>query len=282
MLAFFLFQYVSHGSVPLRPSEGPPQNTGLTPASQSLPTPALSSAPAGNTALHLLSPSSAILKTPRLIPAAKTFRPSDGFPLLQFQPKHEFKPLSFHTGRALQVPFRPPPQPREAWGLSDSFQPPLLQKATHTTSVSRLNLSQYNTEAIKKAVEQKKWAETIITETPKPVNVDRCVGHESMTPQQGSTVFIKPEKLLDVKPGSLEISPQNSFGLPLLHLQLKPPYVFSSASRASVTIPSLPMRAVVEERKYPRLSLLHSCLFPENTVMILAEQCKSSPAFFIP
>ncbi|XP_077619603.1 ciliogenesis and planar polarity effector 1 [Crocuta crocuta] len=258
-------QNVSHGSVPLCPSEGPPQNTGLTPASQSLPTPALSSAPAGNTALHLLSPSSAILKTPRLIPASKTFRPSDGFPLLQFQPKHEFKPLSFHTGRALQVPFRPPPQPREAWGLSDSFQPPLLQKAMHTTSVSHLNLSQYNTEAIKKAVEQKKWAETRITETPKPVNVDRCVGHESMTPQQGSTVFIKPEKLLDVKPGFLEISPQNSFGLPLLHLQLKPPYVFSSASRASVTIPSIPMRTVAEERKYPRLSLLHSCLFPENT-----------------
>uniref|UniRef100_A0A673TC45 Ciliogenesis and planar polarity effector 1 n=1 Tax=Suricata suricatta TaxID=37032 RepID=A0A673TC45_SURSU len=257
-------QNVSRGSIPLCPSEGPSQNTGLTPASQSLPTPALSAAPAGNSALRLLSPSSAILKMPSLIPAAKTFRPGDGFPLLQLQPKHEFKAHSFHTGRALQVPFRPPPQPREAWGLSDSFQPPLLQRAMHTTSVSHLNLSQYNTEAIKTAVEQKKWAETVITETPEPVNVDQCVGHESLTPQQGSSVFIKPEKLLDVKPRSLEILPQNSFGLPLLHLQVTPSYIFSSASRASVTIPTIPMRTVAEERKYPRLSLLHSCLFPEN------------------
>ncbi|XP_049504105.1 ciliogenesis and planar polarity effector 1 isoform X4 [Panthera uncia] len=258
-------QNIPHGSIPLCESEGPPQNTGLTPASQSLPTPALSSAPAGSTALYLLSPSSAILKTPRLIPAAKTFRPGDGFPLLQFQPKHEFKPLSFHTGRAPQVPFRPPPQPREAWGLSDSFQPPLLQKAMHMTSVPHLNLSQYNTEATKKAMEQKKWAESVITEIPKRVNVDQCVGHENLTSQQDSSVFIKPEKLLDVKPGSLEIWPQNSFGLPLLHLQLKPPYIFSSASTASVAIPSIPMRTVAEERKYPRLSLLHSCLSPENT-----------------
>ncbi|GAB5567317.1 ciliogenesis and planar polarity effector 1 isoform X1 [Prionailurus iriomotensis] len=258
-------QNIPHGSIPLCESEGPPQNTGLTPASQSLPTPALSSAPAGSTALYLLSPSSAILKTPRLIPAAKTFRPGDGFPLLQFQPKHEFKPLCFHTGRAPQVPFRPPPQPREAWGLSDSFQPPLLRKAMHMTSVPHLNLSQYNTEATKKAMEQKKWAESVITEIPKRVNVDQCVGHENLTSQQDSSVFIKPEKLLDVKPGSLEIWPQNSFGLPLLHLQLKPPYIFSSASTASVTIPSIPMRTVAEERKYPRLSLLHSCLSPENT-----------------
>lgn len=152
----------------------------------------------------------------------------------------------------------------------------------HMTSVPHLNLSQYNTEATKKAMEQKKWAESVITEIPKRVNVDQCVGHENLTSQQDSSVFIKPEKLLDVKPGSLEIWPQNSFGLPLLHLQLKPPYIFSSASTASVAIPSIPMRTVAEERKYPRLSLLHSCLSPENTVMIVAELCKSSPAFFIP
>ncbi|XP_032271042.1 ciliogenesis and planar polarity effector 1 isoform X1 [Phoca vitulina] len=258
-------QNVPHGSVPLCQLEGLPPNTGLTPASPSFPTAALSPAPAGNTPLHLLSPSSAIPKTPGLIPAAKTFRPGDGFPLLQFQAKHEFKSLSFHTGGVPQVPFRLLPQPREAWGLSDSFQPPLPQRTVHTTSVSHLSLSHYNTEAIKKVVEQKKWPETVITEITKHVNLDQYVGQENLTPQQDSSVFIKPGKILDVKPGPLEISPQNSFGLPLLHLQLKPPYIFSSASRASVTIPSIPTRTVTKERKYPRLSLLHSCLYPENT-----------------
>uniref|UniRef100_A0A8C9BE99 Ciliosis and planar polarity effector complex subunit 1 n=1 Tax=Phocoena sinus TaxID=42100 RepID=A0A8C9BE99_PHOSS len=257
-------QNVPHRSVPFCQLEGQTQNRGLTPASQSLPTTSLSPAPAGNTHLHLLSTSSAILKTPELIPTAKTFRPGDGFPLLQFQPKPEFKPLSFHTERVSQVPFSPLPQPRVAWGLSDFFQPPLPKRAMDTTSMSHLNLSQYNTEAIKKAVEQKKWAETIITEIPKHVNLDQYVGQENLTPQQDSATFIKPEKLFDVKPGPFEIPPQNSFGLPLLHLQLKPPSVFSSASRASVTVPSIPIRTVAEESKYPRLSLLHSCLSQEN------------------
>ncbi|XP_057564100.1 ciliogenesis and planar polarity effector 1 isoform X3 [Hippopotamus amphibius kiboko] len=257
-------QNVPHGSVPFCQLEGQPQNRGLTTASQSLTTTSLSPAPAGNTHLHLLSTSSAIPKTPRLISTAKTFRPGDGFPLLQFQPKPEFKPLSFHAGRVPQVPFSPPPQPREAWGLSDIFQPPLTKRAMDTTSMSHLNLNQYNTEAIKKPVEEKKWAETIITEIPKHVNLDQYVGQENLTSQQDSATFVKQEKLFDVKPGPFEISPQNSFGLPLLHLQLKPPYVFASASRASVAVPSIPIRSVIEERKYSRLSLLHSCLSQEN------------------
>ncbi|XP_014637081.1 PREDICTED: uncharacterized protein C5orf42 homolog [Ceratotherium simum simum] len=258
-------QNVPHGSISLCHLEGQPQNRGLTQTSQSLPATSLSPATTGNTHLHLLSTSSVVPKTPRLIPTAKTLRPGDGFPLLQFQPKHEFKPLSFHTGRVPQVPFRPLPQPREAWGLSDSFQLPLPQRAVHTASVSHLNLSQYNTEATEKAAEQKKWAEAVITEIPKHVNLDQYVGQENLTPQKDSSAFIKPEKLFDVKPRPFVISPQNSFGLPLLHLQLKPPYIYSSVSRASVTVPSIPIRTVAEERKYPRLSLLHSCLPPENT-----------------
>uniref|UniRef100_A0A8C6EJF8 Ciliosis and planar polarity effector complex subunit 1 n=1 Tax=Microcebus murinus TaxID=30608 RepID=A0A8C6EJF8_MICMU len=134
----------------------------------------------------------------------------------------------------------------------------------HTTSISHLNLSQCNTEVIKKAVEQKKWEESIITEIPKHVNLDQYVGQENWKTQQDSSIFVKPEKIFDIKPGPLEVSPQSSFGLPLLHLQLKPPYIFSSTSRASVTVPSVPIRTVAEERRYPRLSLLHSCLSPEN------------------
>ncbi|XP_053448023.1 ciliogenesis and planar polarity effector 1 isoform X2 [Nycticebus coucang] len=257
-------QNVPHECMPLCQLDGQPKKRGLPPTSQNSPFPSFSPAVAGNTHLHLLSTPSVVQKTPRLIPAAKTFSPSDGFPLLQFQPNHEFKPLSLHTGRVPQIPFRPLPKPREAWGLSDSCQPALPQKEIHTTSISHLNLSQYNIEVIKKTVEQKKWAESEITEIPKHVNLDQYVGQENMTPQKDSSTFIKPEKIFDSKPGPLEISPHNSFGLPLLHLQLKPPHILSSASRVSVTAPSIPVRTAAEERKYPKLSLLHSCLSPEN------------------
>lgn len=229
-----------------------------------------------------MSTSSAIPKTPRLIPAVKTFRPGDGFPLLQFQPKSEFKPLFFHTGRVPQVPFRPLPHPREAWG-SEFSQPPLPLREMHSTAMSHLNLSQYNTESIKKSVEQKKWAETVTTEIPKHLNLDQYVGQENLTLQQDSSIFMKPEKPLNVKLGPLGIFPQNSYGFPLLHLQLKSPYMFSSASRASVTVPSVPIRTVTEESKYPGLSLLNSCLASENTVIIFCRVIeKHIPAFFIP
>ncbi|KAG8512678.1 Ciliogenesis and planar polarity effector 1, partial [Galemys pyrenaicus] len=258
-------QDVSHGSIPLCQLDGPPQNKELTlPSFQSFPIPALSSASAHNTH-HLLSTSSAILKTPRLIPVVKAFRSGACFPLLQFEPKHDFKPFSCHTERIPQVPLRPLPQPREVWGLSDSIQPPLPQEAIHSASISHFNLNQYDTKDTAKEVEQKKWAETVILEDSKHVDLDQYVGQENLTSQQDSSIITKPEKLFDIKPGPLERAPQNSFGLPLLHLQLKPPYIFSSASKASVTFPSMVVRTRTEERKHPRLSLLHSCLSPEST-----------------
>ncbi|XP_042638331.1 ciliogenesis and planar polarity effector 1 [Orycteropus afer afer] len=248
-------QNVPHDSIPLCHIEDQPQNRGLTPASE---------APGANTHLHLLSASPASQNTPRLIPTAKTFSPGDGFTLLQIQPKDEFKLLPLSTGRVPQVPLRPLPQPREAWGLSDSFQSPLPQREGLTTSISYLNLGQYDTGAIKKAVEQKKWAESVITEIPTHLNFAHYVG-QNFTPQQDSSLLVKPEKLFEIKPGPHEIYPQNSIGLPLLHLQFKPPYMFSSASRASVAVPSVPVRMIAEQRKYSRVSLLHSCLSPENT-----------------
>ncbi|XP_058286087.1 ciliogenesis and planar polarity effector 1 [Hylobates moloch] len=257
-------QNVTHGNIPLCQLNGQPQKRGPIPSSQNLPSTSFYPAPAGNTHLYLLSTPSVVQKAPRLISRAKTFSPGDGFPLLQFKSKQEFQPLFLHTGSIPQVPFRPLPQPREAWGLSDSFQPALPRRAAQTTPASHLNVSQYNTEARKKEVEQKIWAETVITEIPKHVNLDQYVGQENLTPQQDSSVFIKPEKRFDVKPGTLEISPHHSFGLPLLYLPLKPSNMFPSTSRASITVPSTPIQPIAEERKYPRLSLLHSRLSPEN------------------
>ncbi|XP_069897149.1 ciliogenesis and planar polarity effector 1 isoform X3 [Dipodomys merriami] len=232
--------------------------------SQILTPTAFTPAPSGSVHHHFLSAPSAVQKTPRLIPPTKTLNPGCGFPLLQFPPKHEFKPLSLSAGRLPHVPIKPPAQPREAWGLSDSFQPPLPQKVIHTASISHPHSSQYKAEAIKDAAEQKKQAEIVIADIPKHGNVGQYIGPENLTSQQDCSMFMKPEKRFDVKPGSLEISPQNSFGLPLLHLQFKP-HIFSSASRAPFAVPSVPVRTVVEERKYPQLSLLHSCLSPENT-----------------
>ncbi|XP_045141192.1 ciliogenesis and planar polarity effector 1 [Echinops telfairi] len=257
-------QNISHESIPLSHLEGQPQERRLTPTSHNLPPTMLSPAPAANTHLHLLS-MSAIQKTPQLIPAAKMVTPGDGFPLLQFQPKHEFKPLPLSTGRVPPVPFRPLPQPKEAWGVSGSFQPPLSQRDIHTTAASLLNLNQYNPEAIKKAAEQKRWAETVNTEMPAHLNLDQYVGPENFAPQKSSSKFMKPERPFEITPGLHEKSPLNSSGLPLLHLQFNPPYMFVSASRASVPVPSVPAGMGARERKYSRLSLLPSYPSSENT-----------------
>ncbi|XP_006889638.1 PREDICTED: uncharacterized protein C5orf42 homolog [Elephantulus edwardii] len=251
-------------NVPLCHLEGQLQNKGLTPTSQSSPI-LLSPAPAVNTQLHLLSTTSVTQKTPKLIPVAKPFNSGNGFPLLQFQPKHGFKSFSLPPGKVPEVPCRLLPQPREAWELSSPVQSLLPQRGIHTPSVSHLNLSQYDTEAIKKTLEQKKWEEAVSREIPTHLNLDQYVASEKFIPQQDSSVCIKPEKLCGVKQGPLEIPPQNSFGLPLLHLQLKPPYMFSSALGASVPVPSVPVRTAVQERKYSGLSLLHSCLLTGNT-----------------
>ncbi|XP_074242687.1 ciliogenesis and planar polarity effector 1 isoform X7 [Saimiri boliviensis] len=253
-----------HGNIPLCQLNGLPQKRGPIPSSQNLPSSLFYPAPAENTNLYLLSTPSIVPKAPRLIPHAKTFSSGDGFPLLQFKPKQEFKPLFLHTGSIPQVPFKPLPQQREAWGLSDSFQPDLPQRVAQTIPAPHLNVSHYNAEAKKKEVEHKTWAGTVITEIPKHVNLDQYVGQEKLRPQPDSSVFIKPEKLFDVKPGPLEIPPHHSFGFPLLYLPLKPPDRFSSTSTASVTIPSTLIQPVAEERKYPSLLLLHSHLSPEN------------------
>ncbi|XP_053770370.1 ciliogenesis and planar polarity effector 1 isoform X4 [Desmodus rotundus] len=256
-------QNVPHESIP-GPLEGQPWNSGLPTASESLPTTSFPTAPAGNTHLQLLL-TSAILNTHRFLPAANTFRPDGGFPLLQFQPKHEYKPLLFPAGRALQVPCGPPPQPREAWGPSTSSQPPLLQGAAHIPAAPYPDLSQHNAGAMPKAAEQKRGAETVVTGTPKHVTLDQHIGQEHLTPQQDSSIFLKPKKVFDVKPGPLETSAQNSCGFPLLHLQLTPPCAFPSVSRTPVTVPSVPLRAAAEGSKHLGLPLLPSRLPQEGT-----------------
>ncbi|KAM5329284.1 ciliogenesis and planar polarity effector 1 isoform 2-T2 [Glossophaga mutica] len=278
-------QNVLHGSIP-SPLEGQPQNSGLPAASESLPTTSFPPAPAANTHLQLLL-TSAIPNPHRFLPAANAFRPDGGFPLLQFQPKHEFKPLLFPAGRAPQVPCRPLPQPREAWGPSTSSQPPLLQGAAHTPAAPRTDLGQHHSGAMPQAAEQKRGAETGVTEPPKHVTLDQHVGQEHLTPQQETPLFVKPNRVFDAKPGPLETSAQSSCGFPLLHLQLRPPCVFPSVSRTPATVPSAPLGAAAEGSRCPGLPLLPPYLPQEDTcppVENLSEfrQSRPKPAGGVP
>ncbi|KAM5264407.1 ciliogenesis and planar polarity effector 1 [Ctenodactylus gundi] len=255
-------QNVPHGNISSRQLDSQPQKKELSP--ECLAPTLFPAAPAGNSHFPLLSTPSVVQKTPRLTPPAKSLSPDYGFPLLHFRPQDEFKPLPLHTQRIPHIPFRPQFPPREVWGSPD-FQPPPPQRVVCTTSVSHSNSSHCSNEAVKKAGNQKKWAESKITDISKHVNLDQYVGHENLTLQQDSSGFIKPEKQVDVKPGSLEMSSQNSFGLPLLHLQFKHPYIVSSASRASITVPSISVRTVTEGKQYPQLLLLPPCLSSVNT-----------------
>ncbi|XP_052599135.1 ciliogenesis and planar polarity effector 1 isoform X13 [Peromyscus californicus insignis] len=243
-------QDIPHGSIPLCQLDGQPKLRGQSGAPQSFEPTSFSPAAAGDPGLQLLFTPAAVQKAPQLVPPAPTVTPGSAFPLLHFQPKHEFKPLSLPLGRIPEVPFRPQAQPKKAWELSDSYQPPLSQRIVHSTSPCHSNSSHYN---------------AVLRDIPKHVNLDQYVGQQYLTPQQDSSVFIKPESVFDVKPGPPETVPQNSFGLPLLHLQFKPPYIFPSPSRASSRLPSVPTRSDTEGKQYPQLSLLHSCLPLENT-----------------
>ncbi|XP_051006896.1 ciliogenesis and planar polarity effector 1 [Acomys russatus] len=251
-------QDILHGSIPLCQLDGQPKMRGQSGVSQSIAPTCFSHTPAGDPGLQLLSTPTAVQKTPQLIPPAKALTPGSGFPLLHFQPKHEFRPLSLPLGRIPGVCFRTQAQPKEAWGVSDSRQPPLFQRTVHTTSPSGAGPSHPNAAAGKKA-------EAVLTDIPLHENLDQCAGQQYVTPQQGSSVFMKPENVSGVTPGPTGTAPQHIFGLPLLHLQFKSPHIFSTLPRASSRFPSVPTSSDTEGKKYPQLSLLHSCLPPENT-----------------
>ncbi|KAK7810657.1 hypothetical protein U0070_012783 [Myodes glareolus] len=244
---------IAHGSIPLCQLDGQPKMRGQTGASPNLEPTSFSRAPAGDTGLQLLFTPAAVQRAPQLIPPARAVTPGSGFPLLHFQPKREFKPLSLPLGRIPEVPLRPQAQPKEAWGLSDSCQPPLSQRTVQPTSPCHSDPSHYSAETMNKA-------DAVLRDTPQHANLDMY-----LTPRQASSVFIKPESVFDVKPGPPETAPQNSFGLPLLHLQFKPPCIFSSPPRASSRLPSVPTKSGPERKQNPQLSLLHSCLPLENT-----------------
>uniref|UniRef100_A0A5F8GH69 Ciliosis and planar polarity effector complex subunit 1 n=1 Tax=Monodelphis domestica TaxID=13616 RepID=A0A5F8GH69_MONDO len=206
------------------------KNEGVIPQGLGSSTPCSPTVAASNP-FHLLSTTPTVDKSPMLIPAVKTLNPANGFPLLKIQMKPEFKPLPVHPVRTPQVPFRPPPEPKEAWGLSSS---------------GKKYLSLYDVETV---------------ETPKHLNLDQYIDQEKMTPQQDSAAK-RQEKAFDVKPEPSEMHNQDFLGVPLLHLQFNPT-MFSTASRTSFATPSIPSRPKEKEKDlkeilYPSIKLLHT------------------------
>lgn len=269
--SFFFFQNVPHGRIPCQ-LEGPPRNSGLSAAPESLPPASCPPGPAGNAPLHLLSPPSVLPKAPTL-PAAAALRPGDAFPLLQLRPEQGLKPFAFPAERALRVPPRCLPPPREAWGPPSSRQAPAPPRAMHTSAAP-------GTRSQRQAAEQKTGAGAGMTDIPKHLNLDQYVGQESMTPQQGSSAVTKPEGVFDVKPGPLESSPRYAFGFPLLHLQPKPAFTFFSVARAPVAVPSAPVRAAAGAGTHPGFSFLRSCPSQENAVIIWPGRSSAACAFY--
>ncbi|XP_066235004.1 ciliogenesis and planar polarity effector 1 isoform X2 [Saccopteryx leptura] len=236
-----------------------PENGGLPTACGSQPAASLSPAPAGRAHPQPGRTPSAGLEILRFPPAAETFT------LLPLQPKHGLQPLSFHAERAPQVPFGAVPRPREAWGSSGPFQPPLPQRAVPTASAVRPSRSQQSTGAAQKATEREQGAEALLTGVPTLVTWNQHVVQENLTPQQDSSLFMKPEQVFGIKPQPGEIAPQNPFGFPLLHLPPTPSDTFPSVPRASIPAPLMPARTAAEERKHHGLPLFHFCLSQENT-----------------
>ncbi|NXF05035.1 CPLN1 protein, partial [Smithornis capensis] len=164
--------------------------------------------------LHLLTPSSDIQKTLRLIPVEKKTSYSNGFPLLRLKSSY-FKPALLHPVEISSAFARPPPVPREAWSSSDSLwndqSSYTLRKSKAKEDFSR---ERYDPEIPKQIhEEEKRWAEAVHRGPPKHLNLDPCEGQQKVSPQQQFSINMNMYKAPVT---------QNLASIPLLHLQLDP------------------------------------------------------------
>uniref|UniRef100_F6REV0 Ciliosis and planar polarity effector complex subunit 1 n=1 Tax=Ornithorhynchus anatinus TaxID=9258 RepID=F6REV0_ORNAN len=239
----------------------------------------LSPAPPGQAAsnhLQLLSPSPSTQKIPPLIPVAKSLNPVNGFPLLKLETERK---LYLPPVREAQASLRPPLQPRKAWGPTNSVKETLPTPfgAHNPPPPAHLNLNQYDADAVQKALEQKRWAETVNKAPPKHLNLDQYVTQENSPPQQDPSREISGEETFNGTPGPLGVSCQNFSGIPLLHLQRRDftPLLLSTGT-APVSVPSLltgPVATDQDSRRilnqWKRTSLLQSRLYRQPKLIPL-------------
>ncbi|KFQ81210.1 Uncharacterized protein C5orf42, partial [Phoenicopterus ruber ruber] len=205
------------------------KETGFMPLSQDLH----SSAP--TKPLHLLSPSSDIQKTPKLIPIEKKLNYSDGFPLLKLESGYNFKPAFLHPVEMSSTFARPPPVPRVAWSSSDSLwnhHSPYTQRKSK--SKEDLNMSRYDPEIPRQMHEEdKRWAETVLKGPPKHLNLNEYEGQQEVSPWQQFSANVNTDKALIT---------QNLAGIPLLHLQLDPEPRLPPVVKQPITTTLIPVK----------------------------------------
>uniref|UniRef100_A0A672U9I4 Ciliosis and planar polarity effector complex subunit 1 n=1 Tax=Strigops habroptila TaxID=2489341 RepID=A0A672U9I4_STRHB len=197
-----------------------------------------SSAPAKP--LHLLAPSSDILKTPKFIAVEKNLHHSNGFPLLKLESGYHCKPAFLHPIEVSPAFARPPPVPRVAWSSSDSLQnhqsaiTPRKSKAKEDFSMNR-----YGPEIPRQMHEEgKRWAEAVHNTSPKHLNLDQYEGQQEISPQQQFSANVNMDKALIT---------QNLAGIPLLHLQLDPVPRVPPVVRQPITTTLLPLKPATKQ-----------------------------------
>ncbi|XP_048705548.2 ciliogenesis and planar polarity effector 1 isoform X9 [Caretta caretta] len=253
-------------NISLSLSESQSNGTEFIPASQDL----LPSAPA--TALHLLSHSLDIQKTPKLIPVAKTLNYENGFPLLKLESDH-LKPLNLYPLKVSQAFIGSLPQPRVVWDPSNSLQNPPLScmLGDKTISMTHLNLNKYDPEMTRQVYEEKKrWAEAESKRPPKLLNLDQYEGEQNFAPLQHLPTNVSAEKPRSAQHASFYGTYQHSAGIPLLHLQLDPAPRFPPIIRPPVPGSLIPVRPITEETncrdtlQHTGIPILHTNLPPKN------------------
>nr|XP_048705548.1 ciliogenesis and planar polarity effector 1 isoform X10 [Caretta caretta] len=253
-------------NISLSLSESQSNGTEFIPASQDL----LPSAPA--TALHLLSHSLDIQKTPKLIPVAKTLNYENGFPLLKLESDH-LKPLNLYPLKVSQAFIGSLPQPRVVWDPSNSLQNPPLScmLGDKTISMTHLNLNKYDPEMMRQVYEEKKrWAEAESKRPPKLLNLDQYEGEQNFAPLQHLPTNVSAEKPRSAQHASFYGTYQHSAGIPLLHLQLDPAPRFPPIIRPPVPGSLIPVRPITEETncrdtlQHTGIPILHTNLPPKN------------------
>ncbi|XP_066567792.1 ciliogenesis and planar polarity effector 1 [Amia ocellicauda] len=167
------------------------ESEGFIPASRGLLTTARD-----NKLQLLLLPSTR--ETPALIPLQKTAAPAAGWKLLQLRPPELIQPHGPPAGKLFSPlqhgsarPPPPPPPPREAWAPQRE-QPPRMGRLF--AAPPHLNISRYNTDALRRAEEEQvRWAEKVAEGPPKHLNLGRYTGHSSATPQAQTPLIPRPE-----------------------------------------------------------------------------------------
>ncbi|XP_050184746.1 ciliogenesis and planar polarity effector 1 isoform X1 [Myiozetetes cayanensis] len=184
--------------------------------------------------LHLLSPSSNIRKTVRLIPIEKKTSYSNGFPLLRLKSSY-FKPAFLHPVEMSSASARPPPVPRVAWSSSDSL---CNHQSSYTPRKSEakedFSRNRYDPEIPREMhEEERRWAERVHRGPPKHLNLDQYEGQQEVSPQQQFPA--------DVNTYRAPIT-QNPAGIPLLHLQLDPVPRVPPAVKQPITTTLIPVK----------------------------------------